>query len=439
MRPHRLLLPALLAFVVSIPPGRAAGLAPARGAPVRPDLTVAADGSGDFRTVQAALESIPAGNRERRLVFIKNGTYHEKIRIDQRFITLQGESRAGVRLEFPQGREEFQQQPDPLGFAVVNINGDDCVLENLTVENTHGVIGKHAFAIYGRADRTVITDCNVYSQGNDTLSLWKGDTGRYYHARLDVRGSVDFICPRGWCYLADSTIHEVNPGASAAIWHDGSKDRDQKFVLRNCRFDGVPGWRFARHHADAQFYLLDCTFSAAMRDLAPKRVIYPLGGNPATAADLKRNRELDAINRWGERFYYANCHRTGGDYAWFADNLATAPGAPKPEQVTAKWTFAGTWDPENPAGPAVRAVAAQGRRFTVTFTENVTVKGQPQLVLRSGGYADYLSGSGSDTLVFDAKAEPASAAERLDPRDGAIIATEAAATLRRASLTLPPS
>ncbi len=428
MKPLLLLFGLLLAC-------RATALPPAPSIP--PDLVVSADGSGRFTTIQAALESVPADNRERLVVFIKDGTYREKVRIDARYITLRGQSRDGTRIEFPQGREEFNQQPDPLGFAVVNINGDDCVLENLTVENTHGVIGKHAFAIYGKADRTVITDCNVYSQGNDTLSLWKGDTGRYYHARLKVRGSVDFICPRGWCYITDSEIYEVNPGASAAIWHDGSKDRDQKFVLRNCRFDGVEGWRLARHHADAQFYLLDCTFSAALLDLAPKRVIYPLGDKPITEAEVKRNRELDLINRWGERFYYHNVRRTGGDYAWHADNLATAEGSPKPEQITAKWTFAGTWDHENLAGPAITAIIREGGAVKVRFNENVTVKGRPSLILQSGSSAVYASGSGSDTLVFSGPVGENVTALRLELGGGAIIATEAHATLRHADLRLP--
>lgn len=416
-----------------------AGLATASPAPlpIAPDLTVAADGSGDFTTVQAALDSLPADNRERRLILIKDGTYREKIRIEPRFITLRGQSRDGTRLEFPQGRDDYERQTDRIGFAVVNIFGDDCVLENLTVENTHGVIGKHAFAIFGRADRTVITDCNVYSQGNDTLSLWQGDTGRYYHARLKVRGSVDFICPRGWCYLTDSDIYEVNPGAHAAIWHDGSKDRDQKFVLRNCRFDGVENWRFARHHVDAQFYLIDCTFSATLRDLAPRRVTYPTNGGPPAEADIKRNRELDAQNRWGERFYYHNVRRSGGDYAWHADNLASAEGSPRPEQITAKWTFAGTWDPENPVGPAIRTIARDGRLIRITFSENVTVKGRPVLALRDGGSAAYQSGSGSETLLFSDPSHEPAALLRLALAGGAIIATEAHATLRSADLSLP--
>jgi pectinesterase len=416
-----------------------------------PDLTVAIDGTGNFRTIQEAVASIPRANRERIIVFVKDGVYREKVRIDPSCITLRGQSRSGTRIEFAQGANEFRDQPDDLGRAVININGDDFVLENLTVQNTHGVIGVHAFAVFGRGDRTVIQDCDILSQGNDTLSLWRtgngqysedaaahtNPNGRYYHARLKVCGSVDFICPRGWCYITDSDITAVNPRAEAAMWHDGSRDRDMKFVLRDCRFDGVEGWRFARHHHDAQFFLVDCTFSKTMRDLAPKRVIYPLDGGTPTEADLKRNRDAEKSNLWGERFYFFNCHRVDGDYAWFKDNLATAPGAPQPSQITAKWTFAGQWDPENKSGPVVKAVFHQESRFEVTFSESVTVKGKPRLRLRSGNEIDYVSGSGSSTLRFDVAAKPDSLPEKITLHGGAIIASEAAATLRPAQLTLP--
>lgn len=403
---------------------------------VKPDATVSTDGAGDFKTIQAALDAVPRDNRERRIVLVKDGVYREKVRIDAANVTLRGESRGGTRIEFPQGREEFQQQPDRIGFAVVNINGDDCVLEQLTVENTHGVTGKHAFAIYGRGDRTVITDCDVFSQGNDTLSLWNGERGRYYHARLSVRGSVDFVCPRGWCYMVDSDLYEVNPSAEAALWHDGSKNKEQKFVLRNCRLDGVQNWGFLRHHHDAQFFFVDCSFSTAMRDRGPYRVIYPTKGGEPSAADLARNQELERTNRWGERTYFANCHRAGGDFAWHADNLANAPGALQPEQITAAWTFADTWNPERRDGPTISRIEARAGGTAVVFTESVSVKGAPALVFASGARAAYLTGSGTDTVVFGAPAAGADAFARIDVSGGAIVAGEAASALRFAALQL---
>ena len=171
-------------------------------------------------------------------------------------------------------------------------------------------------------------DCDVLSEGADTVALWDGRSGRYYHARSHFRGAVDFMCPRGWCYITDCTFYETK--TSAAVWHDGKYGQEMKFVLRNCKFDGVEGWYLARHHHDAQFYFLGCAFARSMIDKAPYRVIYPLGSAAATAKDAAKNQELDKTNIWGERAYFYNCHREGGDYAWHRDNLASAPARPLP-------------------------------------------------------------------------------------------------------------
>src|SRR3954452_10305621 len=172
-----------------------AALAGAADALPGPDITVAADGSGDFATVQAALASVARDNRERVIILVKDGLYREKVRVEAPFLTLRGQSRTGTRIEFAQRASEYTQRPGDPGRAVINLDADDFVLENLTVANTAGVVGEHAFAIYGgRCDRTVIVDCDVLSEGADTVSLWDGRRGRYYHARSHFRGAVDFIC-----------------------------------------------------------------------------------------------------------------------------------------------------------------------------------------------------------------------------------------------------
>jgi len=402
----------------------------------KPDIVVAADGSGDFKTIQAAVASIPKTNTERVVVFIKDGTYKEKIRVDASFVMLRGQSRSGTRVEFPQLDEDFTKNPDPIGRAVINLNqADDFVLENLTAENTAGVIGPHAFTILGTGDRAVVVNCDVLSHGADTVSFWRGDRGRCYQANCRLEGSVDFVCPRGWCYVTHCSFYEIKD--TAAVWHDGSKDKDMKFVLRGCRFDGTNGWNLARHHHDAQFYFLDCKFSKTMIDQPPFRVIYPLDNKTPSASDIQRNKDLDKSNLWGERSYFYNCHREGGDYGWFTNNLSAAPGAPKPEQITAAWTFAGKWDPERTAGPAIRQVKVGAGQIGVGFSENVTVKGKPQLKLSDGTFAHYASGSGTDTLIFTMTPGEPGVVVSVDLNGGAIIASEADATLRLAQLVLP--
>jgi pectinesterase len=399
------------------------------------DIVVAQDGSGNFSTVQKALESIPRDNKERVVILIKPGIYEEKVRIDKPFVTLRGANRKTTRIEYPQLDDDFTKSPDAIGKAVVNIESTDTVLENLTVENTAGQIGPHAFAVYGTMpDKTVIIDSDILSEGADTLSLWRAKDGRYYHARCNFRGSVDFVCPRGWCYVTDCNFYECK--ATAAVWHDGRLDKDMKFVLRNCKFNGFDDFNLARHHADGQFFFLDCSFSKTMRDLAPFRVIYPTNGGPPSEADKKRNKDNDANNIWGERSYFYNCHREGGDYAWFKDNLASAPGSPKAEQVTAAWTFAGKWDPENAVGPKTKSVDLASGKITMTFSEPVTVKGKPRLALSDSGYAEYSSGSGTDAIVFSA-VNGASGAPKAIVANGAwIVASGASAKARPVELDL---
>src|SRR5882672_4308537 len=75
-------------------------------------------------TVDAAARSIPKDSRGRTAIFIKDGVYPEKVRIDAACVTLRGQSRAGTRIEFSQLNDDFSKTPDDIGRAVVNVNGD---------------------------------------------------------------------------------------------------------------------------------------------------------------------------------------------------------------------------------------------------------------------------------------------------------------------------
>jgi pectinesterase len=298
----------------------------------RPDIVVAADGSGDFATVQAALDAIPQNNAAPKVIFIKRGRYPARIRITTNFVTLLGEDRSQTRIEHALRAEDFEKAPDKTGRAVANIKASDVTIRNLTIENTQPQTGPHAFVIHGNSlNRLVIRDCDLLSLGADTFAPWNSKAGMYYVKNCLIKGAVDFVCPRGWCYMEDCTLFEVI--RHAAIWHDGNEDRDMKLVMRNCSFDGVKGFFLGRRHHDGQFYLVDCAFSENMYDEYIFRQTYPY--EPLQ----------NAPNRWGDRAYYHNCHRTGGDYPWHKNNLRAAPGSPKPEDITAAWTFGGKWTP----------------------------------------------------------------------------------------------
>jgi hypothetical protein len=309
------------------------GLA-ARGPGERADLVVAQDGTGDFRTIQEALDALGADAEDWRIILVRNGTYREKVFITRSRVALVGEDREQTRIVFSELRSKWREShPDDWGAAVVNVGDgvEDLVLANLTIHNDYG--GRfgsddHQFAVRSGKGTTRISvlHCNVVADGGDTISLWNSASGMYYHADSRFEGHVDFFCPRGWSYVTGSDF--FSHSTTASIWHDGSAEEDQKLVVRSSRFDGVPGFALGRNTRDGQFYLLDCTFSAAMAD----RPIY-LAREPETF-------------RWGRRAYVSGCRRVGGDLPGLADTLARARGAPRADEIDARWTFAGSWDPE---------------------------------------------------------------------------------------------
>jgi unsaturated rhamnogalacturonyl hydrolase len=291
-------------------------------------LVVAQDGSGDFKTIQAAIDALPRDDTTYRTIVIRNGVYREKLMMKTSHVALVGEDRDKTRIELAELRKNWRaSHPDDWGAAVINIDATDVIIANLTVHNDFGGDHDHQFAIRSmdHANRIAILHANVIADGGDTLSLWNSESGLSYYADSYFEGYVDYVCPRGWGYITNSRFFGHN--TSASIWHDGSKKKNQKLVIRHSSFDGIPSFALGRNHRDAQFYLLDDTFSSAMAD----KPIYP-----APAPDPRK---------WGERYYYANDRRDSGDYAWFAGNLRSAEGSPRDEDITATWAFDGQWDP----------------------------------------------------------------------------------------------
>jgi pectinesterase len=310
-------------------------------------VVVSQDGSGDFKSIQTALNSLTSELKDGVLIYIKNGTYNEKIFIENSNVALVGEDRNQTKIVYSELRKNWKENhADDYGSSVVNIknNVTDILLSNLTIYNNYGSIyDDHAFAIRAGegVTRIILDNCNVISDGGDTISLWNTDEGMYYHSNCYFEGWVDYVCPRGFCYIENSKFFGHN--LTASIWHDGSHNQNQKFVLRNCKFDGVEGFPLGRYHRDAQFFLIQCSFSKNMAD----QKIFFAPSNPPR------------VLQWGEnRQYYYNCHGDSVDYPWFEDNLQMAPDNPNPEIINASWTFNQRWDPQQELLDFYKSLAA---------------------------------------------------------------------------------
>jgi pectinesterase len=313
-------------------------------------IVVDIDGKGDFKSIQQAINSLADSSASARIILVKKGVYHEKLFIQKHNIVLEGEDRDKTVITQDIARDEWRcDHKDDWGVATLNLDGNDITLKNLTIANDYGfdfkdprkvvcasdtvshqkVItnGGHQMALRSmRSTRLKAINCRFRAYAGDTVSPWNLNDGMFYFKDCFMEGGVDFYCPRGYAW-AENCHFFANTGP-ASIWHDGSTNPDYKTVLKNCTFDGFDGFNLGRYHKDAQFYLIGCKFSKKMAD----KDIYLV--------------PTDNKIQWGRRVYYYNCHRDGGDYSWFSDNLDKAVNAPKAGDVTANWVFKNKWHPD---------------------------------------------------------------------------------------------
>jgi len=63
-------------------------------------IVVAADGSGDFKTVQQAVDHVPDNNNQPVVIRIKRGVYQEQVRVNKSYLTFRGEDPANTVLTY---------------------------------------------------------------------------------------------------------------------------------------------------------------------------------------------------------------------------------------------------------------------------------------------------------------------------------------------------
>lgn len=159
------------------------------------DLTVAQDGTGNYTTIQAAINAAPSGRTTAYKIFIKKGKYFEKISLpsNKPFIYLIGEDVGSVVLSW----NDYSGKPMPGGgtygtsnSASVTFNASDCGAINITFENTTGD-APQALAINVNATRCAFKNCRFLG-GQDTI-LTNGNGNLQYFKNCYVDGVVDFI------------------------------------------------------------------------------------------------------------------------------------------------------------------------------------------------------------------------------------------------------
>src|SRR5262249_18233515 len=132
-------------------------------------VTVAADGSGDFKTIQEALASVPEESTNHSIIHIKPGIYTGPFMVNKskRHVHLIGEDRDKTILTWPFNVNEPQTNNNYQFNPGVVVVGDDFYADNLTIENTSGDHGQ-ALALRVDNDRAVFNNCRI-TGWQDTL------------------------------------------------------------------------------------------------------------------------------------------------------------------------------------------------------------------------------------------------------------------------------
>lgn len=209
---------------------------------------VAADGSGDYKTVQAAFDAIPDNYTGTWTVFVKNGTYKEKIILTalKSNVVLEGENKDKTILVYDDysGRVVNGVTLGTSTCQSVAIDANDFVAKNITFQNTSTAAQAVALRIQG--DRHAYYNCKLLGY-QDTYYTWGGSgVGRVYMKNCYIEGSVDFIFGRDVVVFDKCTINvNRNGGTLTAASTDATSLYG--YVFLNCKitaneigFDGNP-------------------------------------------------------------------------------------------------------------------------------------------------------------------------------------------------------
>jgi len=205
------------------------------------DFVVAKDGSGNFRTVQEAINAVPDFRKKETRIFIKKGVYKEKLILAEckTLVTFIGESLNGTIItydDYNQKKNIFGEDKGTSGSSGFYIYGHDFSAENITFQNTAGPVGQ-AVAVFVAGDRVKFKNCRFLGF-QDTLYTY-GRESRQYYNHCYIEGTVDFIFGSSTAVFDSCTIY----GKRSGYYTAASTPENKKFgyVFLNCNITGSAG------------------------------------------------------------------------------------------------------------------------------------------------------------------------------------------------------
>lgn len=197
---------------------------------------VAQNGSGDYTTIQEAINSVLVYQDQRSIIFIKPGIYHEKIIIPAAWcnITLLGENAQNTIITYDDNAN--RNNMGTFRSYTLLVQGDGIRLENLTIENSSPIEGQ-AVALHLEGTESVITNCRIL--GNQDTIFTGNQYGRFYFEQCYIEGTTDFIFGPATCWFEKCIIHSKKSSYITAA--STPADHPFGYIFNQCNLTGEQG------------------------------------------------------------------------------------------------------------------------------------------------------------------------------------------------------
>lgn len=203
------------------------------------DFVVAKDGSGDFETVQEAINAVPDLRAKETTIFIKNGIYKEKLILptSKTNVTFIGESKNKTILtynDYASKKNRFGEEMGTSGSTSFFVYGDNFTARHITFENSSGPVGQ-AVAVRIDGDKVIFEDCRFLGF-QDTLYP-HGENSRQYYKNCYIEGTTDFIFGWSTAVFQHCEIYSKQ-GGSYITAASTIENQPYGFVFINCKLTG---------------------------------------------------------------------------------------------------------------------------------------------------------------------------------------------------------
>lgn len=218
--------------------GRKLDLATSNTQTLKPDVVVAKDGSGKYKTINEALKDIPKNNAQKTFViYIKEGVYNEYVLLDKYMTNVMfiGDGPTKTKIT---GNKNFADGVQTFKTATVAVIGDYFIAKDIGFENTAGARGHQAVALRVQSDLSIFYNCQIDGY-QDTLY---SQTHRQFYRDCTISGTIDFIFGDAAAVFQNCKMIIRKPGdkQSCMVTAQGRTDRRQPsaIVLQNCTISG---------------------------------------------------------------------------------------------------------------------------------------------------------------------------------------------------------